>query len=120
LDDLNSMLRLLLYSNEIDIAALVYSASQFHHAGDFTKGIRPHRWPAPGEKWHIDVAVDAYEQVYDNLVRHDERYPSPAELRRLVKVGNVTNVGDTRETTPGSDLMRDVLLAEAPGKVFAQ
>src|SRR5690625_3585664 len=55
LDDLNSMLRLLLYSNEIDIAALVYSASQFHHAGDFTKGIRPHRWPAPGEKWHIDV-----------------------------------------------------------------
>jgi hypothetical protein len=47
LDDLNSMLRLLLYSNEIDIAALVYSASNFHHQGDrleacpHTDGLRP-------------------------------------------------------------------------------
>lgn len=120
LDDLNSMLRLLLYSNEIDIAALVYSASKFHYSGDPANGLAPYRWPAPGEKLHIDVAVDAYAEVYDNLVRHDSRYPHPAELRKLVKVGNVKNVGDTSEATPGSDLVRDVLLADAPGQVFAQ
>lgn len=120
LDDLNSMLRLLLYSNEIDIAALVYSASQFHHAGDPANGIEPHRWPAPGEKLHIDVAVDAYAKAYDNLVRHDARYPHPDKVRKLVKVGNVANVGDTSEATAGSDLVRDVLIGDAPGKVFAQ
>ncbi|GGD29739.1 hypothetical protein GCM10010915_07440 [Microbacterium faecale] len=120
LDDLNSMLRLLLYSNEIDIAALVYSASQFHYAGDSVKDIAPYRWPAPGDRMHIDIAVDAYEKAYDNLVRHDPRYPLPADLRRLVKVGNVKNVGDTDEPTPGSDLVRDVLLGDAPGQVFAQ
>ncbi|WP_156761212.1 DUF1593 domain-containing protein [Microbacterium karelineae] len=120
LDDLNSMLRLLLYSNEIDIAALVYSASRFHYSGDPAAGVAPYRWPAPGDRMHIDVAVDAYAKAYENLVRHDARYPHPDELRRLVKVGNVKNVGDTGEATPGSDLVRDVLLGDAPGKVFAQ
>ncbi|PPG27684.1 DUF1593 domain-containing protein [Pseudoclavibacter sp. RFBB5] len=120
LDDLNSMLRLLLYSNEIDIAALVYSASQVHHAGDESRGIAPHRWPAPGARMHIDLAVDAYAEVHENLVRHDDRYPDPERLRALIAVGNVGEVGDMREPTAGSDLVRDVLLGDAPGKIFAQ
>lgn len=120
LDDLNSMLRLLLYSNEIDIAALVCSASRFHYAGDPEAGVEPYRWPAPNDPLHTDAAVDAYEKAYENLVQHDPRYPHPAELRRILKVGNVKNVGDTSEPTPGSDLVRDVLLGDAPGKVFAQ
>ena len=41
LDDLNSLLRLLLYSNEIDIVGLVYSSSQFHYAGDPAAGTAP-------------------------------------------------------------------------------
>ncbi len=120
LDDLNSMLRLLLYSNEIDIAALVYSASQFHYAGDPDRGVAAHRWPEPGARLHIDEAVDAYAEVYDNLVRHDSRYPAPERLRALIAVGNISEVGDTREPTAGSDLVRDVLLSAAPGKIFAQ
>ncbi|MGF3056787.1 DUF1593 domain-containing protein [Microbacterium sp. YY-01] len=120
LDDLNSMLRLLLYSNEIDIAALVYSSSKFHHAGSAEDGIVPHRWPAPGDRMHIDIAVDAYEKAYPNLVVHDPRYPDPAELRSLVRVGNVIDVGDVGSPTPGSELVRDVLLGDAPGKIFAQ
>jgi hypothetical protein len=50
LDDLNSMLRLLLYSNEIDIVGLVYSASQFHYRGDPGRGgpaPRSRRRPRP-------------------------------------------------------------------------
>lgn len=120
LDDLNSMLRLLLYSNEIDIAALVYTSSEFHHAGDAKRGIAPHRWPMPGARMHIDRAVDAYAQAYVNLVRHDPRYPHPDSLRSIVAVGNIADVGDTLAPTAGSDLVRDVLLADAPGKVFAQ
>lgn len=120
LDDLNSMLRLLLYSNEIDIAALVYSSSQFHQSGDEALGIPAKRWPAAGDRLHIDEAVDAYALAYDNLVRHDPRYPTPESLRALIAVGNVIEVGDIRQATAGSDLVRDVLLGDAPGKVFAQ
>ena len=120
LDDLNSMLRLLLYSNEIDIAALVYSASRFHHRGEPARGVAAHRWPAAGDRMHIDRAVDAYEAAYDNLVRHDARYPRPADLRAIVAEGNVAEAGDTRHPTAGSDLVKAVLLGEAPGRVFAQ
>ena len=120
LDDLNSMLRLLLYSNEIDLRGLVYSSSQFHVAGDPERGIAPHRWPAPGERLHIDQAVDAYEQVHPTLLVHDPAYPSPEHLRDLIAWGNVAGVGDMQEDTPGSDLIRAVLLEDAPGPVFLQ
>ena len=120
LDDLNSMLRLLLYSNEIDLRGLVYSSSQFHVAGDPERGIAPHRWPAPGERLHIDQAVDVYEQVHPHLVAHDPDYPSPEHLRNLIAWGNVAAVGDMEADTPGSDLIRSVLLADEPGQVFLQ
>ena len=120
LDDLNSMLRLLLYSNEIDIAGLVYSASQFHHAGDPGLGVEPHRWPAPGETLHIDQAIDAYAEVAGTLVGHDPRYPSADYLRSLVRMGNVRQVGDLSEPTPGSDLVAEVLLDPDERPVFVQ
>jgi len=120
LDDLNSMLRLLLYSNEINIVGLVYSASQFHYIGDPATGVAPHRWPAAGEQLHIDDAIDAYAQVWENLVVHDPRYPSPDHLRSLVAVGNIANVGEMDADTPGSDLIKAVLLDDEPGQVFLQ
>lgn len=120
LDDLNSMLRMLLYANEIDLVGLVYSSSQFHFAGDPERGVAPHRWPHPGSVFHIDQAVDAYEQAYPNLRVHDPRYPSPDHLRSLIAWGNVDDVGDMSQPTPGSDLIRDVLLDDNPGQVFLQ
>ncbi|MFJ9584769.1 DUF1593 domain-containing protein [Streptomyces acidicola] len=120
LDDLNSMLRMLLYSNEINIAGLVYSSSQHHYKGDPSRGLEPHRWPAPGARLHIDEAVDAYAKVHPNLVRHDRRYPSPARLRSLIATGNVTDEGDMAADTEGSDLIKKVLLDDKPGQVFLQ
>ncbi|WP_221583486.1 DUF1593 domain-containing protein [Microbacterium sp. G2-8] len=120
LDDLNSLLRMLLYSNEIDIAGLVYSASQHHYEGDPEKGIEPHRWPEPDARFHIDDAVDQYEEVYPNLVVHDADYPAPEELRELIRWGNVTDVGDTSEDTAGSDHIKQILLDDEPGQVFLQ
>jgi hypothetical protein len=120
LDDLNSMLRMLLYSNEINIQGLVYSASQHHYEGDPAAGIAPHRWPDPSSVFHIDQAVNAYEQAYPNLVVHDSDFPTPEHLRSLIKWGNVTNVGDMSEDTEGSDLIKTILLDEQPGPVFLQ
>jgi hypothetical protein len=120
LDDLNSMLRMLLYSNEIDIVGLVYSASQHHYSGSPELGIQPKRWPEAGARLHIDEAVDAYAQAYPNLAQHADGYPTPDHLRSLIRVGNVIEVGDMREPTPGSELIKDVLLDDEPGQVFLQ
>lgn len=120
LDDLNSMIRLLLYSNEIEIAGLIYASSRFHWRGDgrgtrFFLADREYdepqtswRW-APGERF-IDDAIDAYAIDHTNLAIHDPRYPDPAHLRGVVREGNVDFEGDTASETPGSDLIADVLL----------
>lgn len=120
LDDLNSMLRMLLYSNEINIEGLVYSSSQHHYEGDPATGIAPHRWPEPTSVFHIDEAVNKYEAAYENLATHDASYPTPAHLRSLIKWGNVKTLGDMSADTPGSDLIKDTLLDDKPGPVFLQ
>ncbi|MEZ5226310.1 MAG: DUF1593 domain-containing protein [Acidimicrobiales bacterium] len=120
LDDLNSMLRLLLYSNEIDLVGLVYCSSEHHYRGDPASGVTPKRWPAESDTLPIDQAIAAYAEVHHNLVAHDHRYPSPAHLASLVRMGNVANVGDMEHPTPGSDLIAEVLLDDNPRPVFVQ
>jgi Protein of unknown function (DUF1593) len=118
LDDLNSMLRFLLYSNEVDIEGLVYASSRFHWAGDAATGVAPHRWPPAGDRLHVDEAVDRYSEVYDNLRRHADRYPTPDRLRSLIAHGNTAVCGDHSVDTPGSDLIARVLLDDDPRPVF--
>ncbi|KQO10290.1 hypothetical protein ASF06_08925 [Agreia sp. Leaf244] len=129
LDDLNSMIRFLLYSNEVDVAGLVYASSRFHWSGDgttpfflpereYTEPQLSWRW-APGERF-IDDAVDAYEQVLPNLLVHDPRYPSADALRAVVRMGNVQFEGDVSEETPGSQLIAETLLDDDPRPVHLQ
>src|SRR4051794_7768424 len=78
LDDLNSMIRFLLYANEVQIEGLIYASSRFHWRGDgagtpfflpereYTEPQTSWRW-APGERF-IDDAVDAYAAVHENLI----------------------------------------------------
>lgn len=130
LDDLNSMIRFLLYANELQIEGLVYASSRFHWRGDdagtpfflpdreYDQPQTSWRW-APGERF-IDDAVDAYAEVHGNLVVHDRRYPSPEALRAVIREGNVDFEGDTSAESPGSRLIADVLLDDEPGPVFLQ
>ena len=134
LDDSNSLLRYLLYSTDFRTEGLVYASSQFHWSGDgtgkklsvpnreytrFGLNICPcesWRW-APGERF-IDDAVDVYERVYPNLRVHRPDYPTPAELRSKIRWGNVEFDGDISKDTPGSDLIRDLLLDDDPAPVY--
>ena len=134
LDDSNSLLRYLLYATDFRTEGLVYASSQFHWKGDgtgkkfsvpdreyfrFGQKLCPcesWRW-APAERF-IDDAVDVYEQVYPNLRVHHPGYPTPADLRSKIRWGNVEFDGDFSKDTPGSDLIRDLLLDDDPAPVY--
>ena len=51
-DDRDSVLRALLYANDMDIAGIVLTSSMYHYAGDEAKGIEPFRWTGP--QWIYD------------------------------------------------------------------
>lgn len=66
IDDECSLVRFLLYSNEWDIEGIITSSSQYHWHG--------HKWA--GDDW-MEPTLNAYAEVYPNLLKHDRRYPSP-------------------------------------------
>jgi hypothetical protein len=101
IDDQCSMVRFLLYANEWDIEGIVTSSSQYHWRG--------HRWA--GDDW-IDPYLEAYEQVYPNLIQHDPNYPTPQYLRERNVLGNVDAEGEMDKVTAGSELIVNVLLDE--------
>lgn len=116
-DDMDSFIRLMLYTNEMDIAGIILTSSTFHWAGDKQKGIRAYRWT--GETWINDV-IDRYAEVYDNLKVHAEGYPEPEYLKSIYKVGNIKTVGDMAETTAGSASMKEILLDEDERDLYIQ
>lgn len=114
-DDQNSMLRALLYSNDMDIAGIVMTSSMYHYAGNETT--TPYRWT--GTRWIFDL-LDAYEKVYDNLICHDPDYPSPSYLRSITKIGNISNQGEMDEITEGSMFLEKLFLDEDPRTLYVQ
>ncbi len=136
LDDHNSLIRYLLFSSDFDTEGLIYASSQFHWKGDgqgttqfipgreydrgnHHLGPQTHwRW-AEGERF-IDEDVDAYAQVYPNLIKHHPDYPTPEYLKSIIREGNVWFEGEMEHDTPGSDLIKLVLLDDDPRPVFIQ
>jgi hypothetical protein len=94
------MVRFLLYANEWDIEAIIYSSSKFHWDG--------HNWA--GVKW-IEEDIDRYATFYDNLKAHAPGFPTPKELKARIYVGNVSDVGAMDKHTPGSDRIVSVISA---------
>ena len=131
-DDQDSFIRLLLYSNEFELLGLVYSSSQWHYKGDGngttfisemenTKeryGERTElRWP--GTSW-LQESIDRYATVYDNLSKHARGYPTPDHLKSLVKVGNIEFEGEMEKDTEGSDFIKAILLDNSNKPVYLQ
>ncbi len=65
-DDVQTMVRLLLYANDLEIEALIASAGSLANIA---------------VKQHMLDVLDVYEQVQPNLARHDARYPTAKHLR---------------------------------------
>ena len=97
-DDTQSLIRLLLYSNEIDIKGLVATTSVWQKTRVAPESIRK--------------IIHAYGEVHSNLIAHDDRYPDAEALISLVRQGpakyGMLGVGDGRDTE-GSDWIIKVL-----------
>jgi len=104
-DDECSLVRFLLYANDWDVEAIITSSSQYHWQG--------HNWA--GNDWAA-VYLDAYEQVYPNLLKHDPDYPSPEYLRKRTVLGNIKAEGEMEEITPGSELIVKILLDQTDNR----
>ncbi|MCK4745646.1 MAG: DUF1593 domain-containing protein, partial [Bacteroidales bacterium] len=97
-DDAQTFVRLLLYSNEIDIEGLIATTST--HL----------RMRVAPETLHR--IIDAYAKVQPNLLKHDPDFPEADDLHALVKQGlpvyGMGGVGEDKDTE-GSDWIIRVL-----------
>ena len=94
-DDVQSMIRLLLYANELEIEGLVASAGSLANIA---------------RKKNILDVLDVYEQVQPNLARHDPRYPTADALRAVTWEGLDGAWGSPYFGQPGMPL--DALIGE--------
>jgi hypothetical protein len=75
-DDQMSMVRFLLYSNELDVEGLVAGTSTW-----MRNKVRPDV---------LNALIDAYAEVRPNLEKHAAGYPDQAALRKLVAAGQAS------------------------------
>jgi hypothetical protein len=102
-DDTESMVRLMLYSDVIDIEGLVATTST-HLRGE----VNPES---------IRSVIRAYGQVRPNLLKHDPAFPSAESLLAVVKQGlpvyGMQGVGETKDSE-GSDWIIRTLKSDDP------
>jgi hypothetical protein len=77
-DDVQSMVRFLLYANEFDIEGLIASAGTYGMVA---------------KKKNIMAVLDEYDKVDENLRRHDPKYPTADVLRAVTFEGKGNNNG---------------------------
>ncbi|MBN2575630.1 MAG: DUF1593 domain-containing protein [Deltaproteobacteria bacterium] len=77
-DDVQTIVRLLLYSNELDIEGFIASAGTYSMVAN---------------KKNYDTVWAAYEKVYDSLKKHDAKYPTPTAMRAITYEGKGNNSG---------------------------
>jgi hypothetical protein len=85
-DDVQSMVRFLLYTNDLEVEGLIASAATFANVAD---------------KQNILDILDLYDQVDENLRKHDPRYPTADRLRAVTWEGLDNSWGRPMEEIVG-------------------
>ena len=85
-DDVQSMVRFLLYANDFEVEGLVASAGTFANIA---------------KKQNILEIIDLYDQVDEDLMRHDSRYPEAGRLRSITWQGHDGTWGQPAEKILG-------------------
>ncbi len=141
-DDMDTFARFLYYTDDFNVAGLIYQASEWHWCGDGTQpysldghvataagfpfqstlnasrypGVR-HQLRCPGNTW-MQGDINLYGQVQPALAANDPTYPTAAQLLSVVAVGNYDVEGEFDHDTPGSNLIEADLLDNVPGKLW--
>jgi len=106
-DDSQSLVRLLLYSNDIDIEALIATTSTHQKQRVAPESIRK--------------IVDAYGGVRPNLLKHDREFPTAESLLAIIKQGyplfGMDAVGEGKDSE-GSEFIIEVLERDDPRPVW--
>lgn len=101
-DDQQSLVRLMVYTNEFDIEGIITSASGT--PGELKEAIVR---PDLAEK-----IIRGYQAVYPNLLKHDHKFPAPEYLFSIIKKGNPLrgweNVGEGKNTEGSDWIIRQV------------
>jgi len=148
-DDMNSLIHLCLFLNEVDLDGVVYTSSQYHFNGDGVHTLgevtpnyrchgeaayKTHRgYPRPDpearnlksyrpfeEGWIESLWENEYAEAYPNLIKHDPDFPSPERLLSITKYGNFAFEGDVREETEGSKLIKEAILDDDDRTLYLQ
>ncbi|KAJ4984810.1 cellulose-binding protein [Stagonosporopsis vannaccii] len=129
-DDLASLVRYILYANDLENQGLIYTSSKFHWEGDGknTSFFLPDReyntsqtsWRPTGTTTIEDHLLKAYAEVYPNLRVHDPTYPPPSHLLSITAIGNVDFDGEMAKDTPGSNLIKSLILDSDPRTLYLQ
>jgi len=78
-DDQQSLVRLMVYSNEFDIEGIITSASGT--PGELKEAaVRPDL---------VEEIIRGYQSVYPNLLKHDTEFPAPKYLFSIIKKGTL-------------------------------
>jgi hypothetical protein len=95
-DDTQSLVRLLLYSNVIDLEGLVATTSTWKRTSVAPESIR--------------AVIRAYAKVHGNLLLHEANFPKPETLQALVKTGRpeygMAGVGEGKDTEGSEWIIR--------------
>ncbi len=107
-DDMQSMVRFLLYANEFEIEGLVAAAGTF---------------AMEAHKKNMLEVLDKYEMVYENLKKYDSDYPTADYLRSVTYEGLGNNHGLSirwgKNDQPWSDIIGEDLDSEASNAIIA-
>lgn len=91
-DDVQSMVRFLLYANDFDVGALIASSGTFANIAN---------------KQHLLDILDLYDQVDENLGKHDPLYPTADYLRSVTWEGSSGNWGRPARAVLGEGKHRE-------------
>ena len=101
-DDTQSLVRLLLYSNEIDVMGIIATTSCWHKTMVNPESIRK--------------VVQAYEKVQPNLLIHDAAYPEAGKLYQAIKSGlpeyGMQGVGKGKDSEGSDWIIRELESAD--------
>jgi len=97
-DDTQSLVRLLLYSNEIDVKGIIATTSCWHKTM-----VNPES---------IKKVIQAYEKVQPNLLIHDAAYPHSGMLYQIIKSGlpeyGMQGVGKGKDSEGSDWIIREM------------